>query len=139
MSATRPRIDQVQVIPSPQGSPANSGSMAANITSAPTLLGGISVCSYSFSWAGTSPIGTISIQGSNDYALNPAGQVDVAGTWNTLYVNYQGNAVTTVPVSGNTGTGLIDLGVTGIRALRAIYTAGSGTGTMTCIFNGRVT
>ena len=53
------------------------------------------------------------------------------GTWNTLTLNYGGAAVTSVPVSGNTGNGMIDVTATGIYAIRLIYTAGSGTGSLT--------
>src|SRR5277367_5826506 len=85
----------------------SGASMAANITSAHTIMQSLSLLSYSFSWAGATPVGTISIQASNDYALNPTGTVAYAGTWNTLTVSYQGSAVTTVPVTGNSGIGFI--------------------------------
>lgn len=122
------------VIPSPQGNPANGNSMAANITSAPTILYLMSKCSYSFNWTGTSPVGTVSIQGSNDFSLNNAMNPYNPGTWNTLTLNYNGSAVTTVPISGNTGNGIIDVTATGIYAVRLIYTAGSGVGTLTSYF-----
>jgi len=112
--------------------------MAANITSSPTIMQSLSILSYSFSWTGTSPVGTISIEASNDYSLNPNGTVNNAGTWNVMTVNYQGSAVTTVPVSGNTGIGFIDISPTGAYAVRAIYTAGSGTGNLTATVNGKV-
>jgi len=112
--------------------------MAGNITSAPTILQSLSLVSYAFSWTGTSPVGTISIQVSNDFALTPEGQVSNAGTWNTLTLNYGGSAVTTIPVSGNTGNGFVDLDPTAGYAIRAIYTATSGSGTLIATINGKV-
>jgi len=93
--------------------------------------------SYALVWSGTSPVGTVSIQGSNDFALNAEGGVAVAGTWNTLTVNYNGSAVTTIPVTGNTGNGIVDITATGIYAIRLIYTAGSGTGNLTVTMNAK--
>jgi hypothetical protein len=105
--------------------------MAANIISSPFILNGQAGCSFGFSWTGTSPVGTISIQGSNDYSIAQISNVTNPGTWNTLTLNYNGSAVTTVPVSGNTGNGLIDLNFTSVYAVRAIYTAVSGSGNLT--------
>jgi hypothetical protein len=122
-----PRI----VIPDPGGIPANGNSMAGNITSLPVVILDLYALSYALSWTGTSPVGTVSVQGSNDYSVNAEGAVMNAGTWNTLTLNYGGSAVTTVPVTGNTGNGLIDVTATGIYAVRLIYTAGSGTGSLT--------
>lgn len=125
------------VIPSAGGSPANGNSMAGNITSLPVIIQDMYAGSYGLSWVGTSPVGTVSVQGSNDFALNAEGGIANAGTWNTLTLNYNGAAVTTVPVSGNTGNGLIDIIATGIYAIRLIYTAISGTGNLTVIFNAK--
>lgn len=125
------------VIPNALGSPANGNSMATNITSSPTIVQDMYAMSYSLSWTGTSPVGTVSVQGSNDFALNADGTVKTAGTWNTMTLNYGGSAVTTVPVTGNTGNGMIDIVATGIYAVRLIYTAGSGTGSLTVIMNAK--
>jgi hypothetical protein len=105
--------------------------MSGNITSSPTVILDMYALSYGLSWAGTSPVGTVSIQGSNDFSQNAEGAVMNAGTWNTLTVNYNGAPVTTIPVSGNTGNGIIDVLGTGIYAVRLIYTATSGTGSLT--------
>lgn len=59
----------VLVIPSVAGTPANGDSMSGNIISAPQILYLMSKASFSFNWSGTSPVGTISIQGSNDFLL----------------------------------------------------------------------
>lgn len=116
----------------------NAGSMAGNLISNPTILQSLTKASYSLSWSGTTPVGTVSVQGSNDYSLNPNGSVLNAGTWNTLTLSVNGQPATTVAVSGNTGNGAIDIVETALYALRLIYTAGSGTGSLTVVFNGKV-
>jgi hypothetical protein len=136
--STRTGLRPQQVIPSPQGSPANGNAMATNITSAPTILQSLSMCSYSLSWAGSSPVGTVSVEASNDYSLLPNGLVNNAGTWNVMTLNYGGSAVTTIPISGNTGSGLIDITDTACYAIRLIYTATSGTGALTVLINCKV-
>ncbi len=136
--STRTNLRPQTVIPSPQGSPANSSSMAANITSAPTILQSLTKFSYAVEWTGTSPVGTLAVQVSNDYALSGAGTVVNAGTWNVMTLTYNGSAVTSVPVSGNTGNGFIDVVNSAAYAVRLVYTAGSGTGTIAAQFNGKV-
>jgi|ERR1700677_1267942 len=118
------------VIPNALGSPANGNSMAGNIISSPTIILDMYSGSYGLSWTGTSPVGTVSVEGSDDFSVNAEGNVMNAGTWNVLTVNYLGTAVQTIPISGNTGNGLIDITATGIYAVRLIYTAGSGTGNL---------
>ena len=136
--STRTNLRPQIVIPNAQGSPANSGSMAANITSAPTILQSLSACSYALSWSGSSPVGTVSIQCSNDYALNANGTVQNAGTWSTMTVNLAGSPTTIIPITGNTGSGFIDIDQTAAYAICLIYTYTSGTGTLTAVFNGKV-
>lgn len=130
--STRPQIKPEQVI--------TNGVMASNITGTPTIISNISKVSYGFSWSGSTPVGTVSVQVSNDYRLLPNGQPDtsVTPTWNTLTLNYNGSAVTTVPVSGNTGNGLIDIDAIAAYAIRPIYTASSGSGSMQCTVVGKV-
>lgn len=127
--STRPLLDPFPII--------TNGDMSGNITGLVTIINQPSMLSYGLSWAGTSPVGTVSVQGSNDYKANPAGGVSNAGTWNTLTLNYNGTFVTTIPVSGNTGNGLIDIGPTGIYAIRLIYTFGSGVGTLQATINAK--
>lgn len=135
----RPLIQPYVVIPNAFGSPANGNSMAANITSAPTIVQNLSAVCYSYSWSGATPVGTISIQGSNDYKLASDGQTVInAGTWTTLTFLLNGTAVQSAPISGNTGNGIIDITTTAIWALRTVYTATSGTGTLTVVLNAKV-
>ena len=107
-----------------------NGDMSGNLTSAVTVLQNLSMVSYGVSWTGTSPVGTLSVQVSNDYSQNSAGQVANAGTWTTLILNVAGTPSSTVAVSGNTGTAFIDIDQTAAFAVRLIYTAGSGIGTL---------
>jgi hypothetical protein len=95
--------------------------------------------SYAFTWSGTSPVGTVSIQVSNDYAENAVGGVLNAGIWNTIPVVYNGSSVTAVPLSGNTGNGFIDVDSLGGYAVRPIYTFTSGTGTLQALLEAKVT
>lgn len=127
--STRPYLKPNPVI--------KNGDMSGNVTSLPTLLVGATKASYAFSWAGTTPVGTVALQGSNDYALNPDGTTAVAGTWSTFTLQYMGTSVQSVPVTGNTGTGMIDI-ETGANAVRVVYTAGSGTGILQAVFTGKV-
>ena len=115
-----------------------NGDMSGSITSAVTIVQQLSMISYGYSWSGTSPVGTISIQASNDYSVDAGGTVKNAGTWNTLTVESGGSAVSSVALTGNTGNGLIDVVQTAGYALRTVYTRTSGTGTLQVIVNAKV-
>ena len=97
---------------------------------------------YACVWSGSSPVGTISVQASDDYALNAEGNVQFAGTWNSLPVSYWNGSgtttVTAIPVTGNNGSGMIDIATAGFYAVRLIYTAASGTGSLTVTVNAKV-
>ena len=112
--------------------------MATNLTSLVTVVSRLSLVNYSCSWTGSSPVGSVSIQGSNDFELNPEGVVENTGTWNTLPLGYNSGVVTAIPISGNSGNGAIDIATTGFYALRFIYTATSGTGNLTVTVNAKV-
>lgn len=115
-----------------------NGNMSGNLISTPTVLQSLTMISYSISWIGTSPVGAISVQISNDYSINPAGFVNNPGTWNTMTLDLMGNPVTSIPVSGNSGQDFIDILQTGGYALRLLYTATGGIGTLNVLFNGKV-
>lgn len=115
-----------------------NASMASSQTSAVTIMQSLSKLAYAIAWTGSTPVGTVSIQGSNNYALNPDSSVGNAGTWTTLTVTYNGANVTSIAISGNSGSGIIDINNTSLYALRLVYTAGSGTGTITAVANGKV-
>lgn len=130
--AYRPQLDPHIVL--------DAGSMAGDLTSDVTIINKLSMVSYAYSWTGTTPVGTVSVQLSNDYKLSADGQTVVnPGTWTTMTVDYNGSPVTTVPVSGNTGNGFVDIDATAAYAIRTIYTRGSGTGSLTVTIAGKVT
>ncbi len=115
-----------------------NASMAADITSLPTVLQSISCVSYALSWTGTSPIGTAAVQVSNDFSLNPDGTVNNSGTWTAIELSLAGATVTSIPVTGNTGNAFIEIDKTGAYAMRLFYDATSGVGTLNAVFNGKV-
>ena len=116
----------------------NGDMSTASITSAVTILQSITLGSYTYSWSGTSPVGTIAVQVSNDYSVNADGTVKNAGTWVALYVTLNGSSqVNSIPVTGNTGQGIVEWS-TGAYAIRTVYTKTSGTGTLQSVINGKV-
>ena len=140
--STRTTLRPQQVIPSAQASPANTGSMAASITSAPTVLQGLTKLSYSVSWTGTSPVGTLGVNVSNDCTISATGGV-TGGTWNALPLNVSLNGGTsalsyTIAVTGNSGNGFIDIESLSGAAVQLVYTFTSGTGTLTATVKGEV-
>jgi len=136
----RPQFDPYVVIPNASANPANTGSMAADIISAPTIIQKLSMVNYQAVWSGTSPVGTASVQVSNDYSLNPDGSVRNAGNWSTLPFldGSTGLVVSSVPVTGNSGNGVFDIDTIGGYALRFVYTAISGTGTLQVTISAKV-
>lgn len=114
-----------------------NGDMSGNITSDPTILQSLTVGAYSYSWTGAAPIGVVTFEASNDYALNSDGTVKNAGTWTVMDVLFNGTIVSSVPLTGNSGNGLIDWS-TGAYAIRTVYTRTSGTGVLNVIINGKV-
>lgn len=134
----RPNYQPYQVIPNSRANPANTGSMASSIISAPTIISQLTQISYAVSWVGTSPVGSISVEVSNDYSVNNDGSIRNAGIWNPVVLSYSGTNTTGIAISGNSGNGIIDIASTGLYAVRLHYTAVSGTGTLAVIINGKV-
>lgn len=107
-------------------------SMAASITSTPTIIQKLSMIGYDISWTGSTPVGTMSVQVSNTYSENADGSVKNTGNWTTLTLSAP------TAVSGNTGNGFIDVDATGAYAIRLVYTRASGTGTMNATITAKV-
>lgn len=128
--ASRPFIAPYPVI---GGTSKVSGDMSASIISEATILQMNSMVSYDISWAGTTPVGVITVQVSNTYTLAPNGSVRNAGNWTTLTLSSPTN------VSGNTGNGFIDVDATAGYACRLVYTRTSGSGTLSVVVAGKVT
>lgn len=106
--------------------------MSVAQTSKVTIIQFLSLVSYSCTWSGTSPVGAVTVQVSNDYSQNLDGTTKNPGTWNTLPLS----ASTTV--SGNTGTGFIDIDANAGHALRFVYTPISGVGVLNVMVDGKV-
>lgn len=113
--SSRPIFSPFQVI--------TNVSMTTSITSAVTVIQNLSQIGYDISWTGT-PVGTFSVQVSNTYSQNGAGQVLNAGTWTTLTLSAPTAA------AGSAGNGYIDIDAMSAYAIRLVYTAGSSTGTL---------
>lgn len=129
--STRPHVGPELVI--------NAQSMATSLESAPTIIQKISMPSYEVVWsAGSTPVGTVSVQVSNDYSLYPNGNVHNTGTWTTLWLQVGITTTQTIAISGNSGNGFIDVPITGAYAIRLIYTRTSGGGTMNVYFSAKV-
>lgn len=128
--STRPYIPSEPVIV--------NGSMALTLTSLVTIIQRLSMISYSVLWSGSTPLGNIQVQVSNDYSEYPDGSVHNAGTWNPLPLAVSGTEETSIPISGNTGNGFIDIDQLGGYAIRLQYLPTSGTGTLNVIMNAKV-
>lgn len=137
--SSRPQFSPYIVFPNANASPANTNSLAASFTSEPTIVQKLSQISYECTWTG-SATGSLSVQGSNDFSITPGGMnfVQNPGTWTSLILSYNGGDTTSIPISGPTGNGIIDIASTGLYAVRLIYTAGTGTGSMTVTINAKV-
>ncbi len=122
--SSRPQFSPYSVI--------TNGSMSASITSEVTVIQKLSLLSYAISWVGSTPIGTMSVEVSNDYSTNSDGTVRNAGTWNALPLS------ATASVSGNADNGFIDIELNGGYAMRLVYTRSSGTGTMQAVISAKV-
>lgn len=108
-------------------------SLSATFASTPTIVTNISMISYDIAWsAGSSPVGTVTVEVSNTYALNPDGSIKTAGNWSTLTLS------TPCSVSGNSGNGAIDVDSISFYAVRLKYTRTSGSGTMNVTLNAKV-
>ncbi len=123
---------------SPQSVITNGDMSTATLTSLVTIIQNISMLSYAVSWSGSTPVGTITVEVSNDYSQNVNGSVRNAGTWTALTFSVSGSTASSLPVSGNTGTGFIDIDQLGAYAVRLKYTKVSGTGTLQSVINGKV-
>ena len=122
--SSRPQFNPYPVV--------TNGDMSASIVSKVTVVQKLSQISYSVSWTGSSPVGSVTVQVSNDYQQNQDGTVKVAGTWNTLPLSAAG------AVTGSSGNGFIDIDQMGGYALRLVYTPVSGTGLLNAVVSAKV-
>jgi len=123
--ASRPLLKPFSVI--------ENEDMSADITSKVTVISNTSMVSYSIVWsAGSTPIGSIVLEASDDYTENADGSVRNPGTWTALPLS------SPTDISGNTGNGIIDITMTAHNALRLRYARTSGSGTLNAIIAGKV-
>lgn len=123
--SSRPQLDPHPVI--------LNGDMSTDILSEVTVIQKLSMISYSIEWDGASPVGSITVEASNDYQKNVDGTVRNPGTWNQLPLSAP------TGVTGNSDNGFIDIFATSAFALRLRYNRGSGTGVMNVVISGKVT
>jgi len=126
----RPRIPAYPVI--------IDGDMSTNLTSIVTIIQSLTMISYQLDWTGTSPVGNVSVEVSNNYSIDGQGNTLNAGTWDALPLEVSGALVTQIPISGNTGQGFIDITLNAAYAIRLIYAKTSGVGTLNVIENAKV-
>jgi len=108
------------------------GDMSLDIISEVSVITNISMMSYSYTWVGTTPVGVISVEVSDDFSQNVDGSVRNPGTWNEI-------PLSSVPtVSGNSGQGFIDIDQLGAQAIRTVYSSTSGTGALQAVYKGKV-
>ena len=108
-------------------------SMTGNLTSLVTNIEWLDDIGIQFSWSG-SPTGTFSVQVSADYSADTQGNVTNAGNWISLVLTYWNGSsfVTSTTVPTSLGSAIyLDLALLSAPYIRSIYTAGSGTGTLT--------
>ena len=122
--ASRPLITPHSVI--------KDGDMSGDIVSDVTIIQNTTLISYEISWVGTTPVGTLSVEVSNDYSQNVDGTVRAPGKWTELPLSI------TPAVSGNTDNGFIDITELAAYAIRIKYNRTSGVGTMQAIIVAKV-
>lgn len=108
-----------------------NASMTTSVTSAVTVIQNLSMIGYDISWSGT-PTGTFSVQVSNTYSQNADGSVKNAGSWTSLTLSSPTAAI------GSSGSGFIDIDQISAYAMRLVYTAATGSGTLNATINGKV-
>lgn len=114
----------------PPTSVITNGDMSAGpLTSTPLVIQQLTLISFQATWSGSSPVGTLQVQISNDFALKGDGSVRNSGTWTNLG--------STVAVSGNSGSLEIPLVNVPSYAIRIVYATTSGTGTIQVILCGK--
>ncbi len=117
-----------------------AGNMSGSLTSAVTDIQFLDDIGYQFDFTG-SPTGTFSVEVSANYSQDYNGNVQNAGTWIPLTLTYwNGSAFvtgTTIPTSVGTPI-YLDLSLLSAPYIKAIYTSGSGSGTLTATITAKM-
>lgn len=109
-----------------------NGDMSGNLTSKVTNIQHLDDVGYQFNFTG-SPVGTIALQISADYQQDINGNVMVAGNWVPITFSYWNGSATITATSIPTTVGspiYLDLALLSAPYIRAVYTFGSGSGTL---------
>lgn len=107
--------------------------MSSQIISKVSIIQNTTLVSYDISWTGNAPVGGITVQVSNSYAVNDQGvPINNSPNWTTVTLS------SPTSVSGNSGSGFIQLSDLSSYAIRLVYTPTSGTGTLNAIVVGKV-
>lgn len=115
--------------------PLISQSGATSFNGPATIIQMLPGISYDISWSGTLT-GTFDVEVSNTYRQNADGTLAVAGNWTVLpHSSFSGTFPTP---AGSPGNGFLDVLGTSAYAVRLIWTAVSGTGTITVVPCGKV-
>jgi hypothetical protein len=116
-----------------------AGDMSANITGEPTIMQFMTKLGYQFVWTGTAIVGDVTIEVSNNYSLDAAGNVKDPGNWVAMpFSDSTGATVVSVPLSGAAGNFFIDVSTSSAYAIRPVFTATSGVGVLNCVAVGKV-
>lgn len=108
-----------------------AGDMSADVISDVTVIQWFPFISYSIVWTG-SPVGTFSVEVSNDYSEDPAGNVRNPGTWSPLELSGP------ITAAGSADSAVIDIDGAGAYAIRLKYAATSGSGSLDVVISGKV-
>lgn len=104
----------------------------ASITSAPTNIQMLDDVGIQFNWSG-SPVGTLAVQVSADYAQDTQGNVTNSGNWVNLVFTYWNGTMFVTSTSIPTSVGspvYLDMALLSAPWIRVVYTKISGTGTL---------
>lgn len=109
--------------------------MSVTITGPATIIQMLPGISYDIEWTGT-PTGTFAVQVSNTFRQSAAGVITHAGNWTALPTSAFAG---TYPVpSGSPGNGFLDVVGTEAYAVRLVYTASGGAGSLTVVAAAKV-
>lgn len=101
-------------------------SMASSLTSTAVEVKNQDNVGFQLHWTG-SPTGTFSVQVSSDHMQDIEGNITVPGNWITLPLSPG------IVASGAPDDAYIDLNQLSAQYVRVVYTAASGTGSLTAI------
>lgn len=113
-----------------------NGNASSNITSTVTVIQNLSQVSYDVSFTGA-PSGTLSVQVSNTYSQNAAGQVSNPGNWTNLPLAGSTVVSGSIPITA-ASNGFIDIDEVGAYAMRLVFIATGGSGSMNAVVSGKV-